>query len=81
MYKIYVKRNVLESLLLSDDSTENGVFDNMQYAVNQLQEIVAFCLISELKAILECFDIISVPEIALILKYSHEQCQWFLVAK
>ena len=53
MYKISVKRNVLESLLLSDGSKGNGLFDNtcMQYAENQLQEMVVFCLISELKAI------------------------------
>ena len=37
----------------------NGVFDNMQYAVNQ-QEMVAFCLMTELKAIYECFGIITV---------------------
>ena len=42
MYNIAVKRNVLESLLLSDGSTGIGVFDNIQYAFNQLQEMVAF---------------------------------------
>ena len=42
LYKISVKKNVLEMLLLSDGSTGNGVFDNMQYAVNQLQKKVAF---------------------------------------
>ena len=51
VYKISVKRNVLESLLFSDGSTGNGAFDNIQYAVNQIQEMVAFCLISELKTI------------------------------
>ena len=49
MYKIYVKRNVLESLLLSDGPTGNRVFENMHYAVNRLQEMVTFCLISGLK--------------------------------
>ena len=48
MYKISVKRNVLETFFLSG----NGVFNNMQYAVNQLREMMAFfCLISELKAL------------------------------
>ena len=42
MYKISAKRNVLDSLLLSDGSTRNGVIDNMQYVVNQ-QEMVTFC--------------------------------------
>ena len=50
MYKISVKRNVLDSLLLSYSSTKNGEIFTMQYVVNQ-QETVAFCLISELKAV------------------------------
>ena len=56
MYENSVKRNILDSFLLSEGSTENGVIGTVQYAVNQ-QEMVAFCLMSsELKAILECFD-------------------------
>ena len=74
MYKIFVKRNVLHSLLLSDSSTGNGVIGTMQFVVNQ-QEMKIF---SELKAIEECYDITTVPEIALILKYSHEQCRRFV---
>ena len=50
MYKNSVKRNVLDWLLLSDGSTENGVICTMQYVVNQ-QEMLAFRLISELKAL------------------------------
>ena len=50
MYKISVKRNVLDSLILSDGSTGNVVIGTMQYVVNQ-QEMVDFCHISELKAI------------------------------
>ena len=50
MYKISVKRNVLDSLLLSDGSTGIGVIGTIQYVVSQ-QEMVAFNLISELKAI------------------------------
>ena len=50
MYKISLKRNVLISLLLSEGSTGNVVSGTMQYVVNQ-QEVVAFCLISELQAI------------------------------
>ena len=48
MYKISVKRDVLDLLLLSDGSTGNGVIAIMQYVVNQQE---TFCLISELKAI------------------------------
>ena len=50
MYKISVKRIVLDSLLMSDGSTGNGVIGTMQYVVNQ-QEMIAFCLISELNAV------------------------------
>ena len=45
-----MRNNVLDSLLLSDGCTGNGVIGTMQYVVNQ-QEMVAFCLISELNAI------------------------------
>ena len=38
-----------------------------EYAVNQLQEMVNFCLISELKAISECIDTTTVPKTALIV--------------
>ena len=43
MYKIYVKRNVLDSLLLSDGFTGKGVIDNVQHVANQ-QGMVAFIL-------------------------------------
>ena len=47
MYEIAMNRNVLDSLLLSDGSTGNGIIGTTQYVVNQ-QEMVAYCLISEL---------------------------------
>ena len=68
------EKNVLHSLLLSDSSTGNGVISTMQFVVNK-QEMMFF---SELKAIEECYDITTVPEIALILKFSHEQCRQFV---
>ena len=41
MYKISVKRNVLDSLILSDGSTGYGVIGTLHNVVNQ-QEMVAF---------------------------------------
>ena len=35
MHKISVKRNILDSLLLSNGSTGNGVIGTMQYVNNQ----------------------------------------------
>ena len=49
-YVLNLCKGVLDSLLLSDGSTRNGVIGTMKYVVNQ-QEMVAFRHISELKAI------------------------------
>ena len=52
--KFYVQnlceKKRLDSLLLSDGSTETEVIGTMQYVITQ-QGMVDFCLISELKAI------------------------------
>ena len=40
-----------------------------------LQAMMTFCLISGLKTVSELDAIITVLKIALLLKYSHEQCQ------
>ena len=48
--RLYVQTFCEKKCFRTDGSMGNGVFDNMQYAVNQ-QEVVAFCLIPELKAI------------------------------
>ena len=61
----------LESFLLTDGFTMNGVFEIVQDAVNNYKKWWLLCLISESKVFKGCFDIISLPEIALILKYSH----------
>ena len=75
MYKISVKRKVLESLLLFDGSMGNGVLCNMQLIKYKRW---CFCLISESRAFYECFDVVTVPELALILKYSHDPCRRFV---
>ena len=46
------------------------IIDNMRYD----DDFFSF-FFSEFKAVIKCFEIIAVLEIALILKYSHEQCK------
>ena len=54
---------------------ENGVFDNRQYVIKQLQSMMTFCLNLEFKSVSESFEIITIFEITFILKYNNGKYQ------